>query len=101
MQNKCIRILTFAPFNSHIPNQIFINLKLLKVRDVIKLSQLKLVYDFQCSILPDDLMSLFHLSGDVRSYTFLNSVVNKLLFIPQFQTISYGSHSLRYQGPKL
>ena len=101
LQNKCIRILTFAPFNSHIPNQIFINLKLLKVRDVIKLSQLKLIYDFQCSTLPDDLMSLFHLSGDIRSYTSLNSVVNKLLFIPQFKTKTYGRDSLRYHGPKL
>ena len=68
---------------------------------MIKLSQLKLIYDFQCSTLPDDLMSLFQLSGDVRSYSFLNSVVNKLLYIPPFKTITYGSHSLRYQGPKL
>ena len=102
LQNKCIRIMTFAPFNSHIPNQTFIDLKLLKVRDIIKLNQLKLIYNFQCTTLPDDLMSLFTLSSEIRtSYQVLNSVVNKLLFIPHFKTITYGRHSIKYQGPKL
>ena len=59
LQRKCVRILTFAPFNSHITNETFINLKLLKVRDVIKFFQLKLIYDFQCTTLPTDLMQIF------------------------------------------
>ena len=40
----CLRIMTFSDFNSH-TNPLFIDLKLLKVRDVIKSQQLKLVYE--------------------------------------------------------
>jgi hypothetical protein len=56
LQNKCIRIMTFAPYDSNV-DQSFLDLKLLKVRDVIKMHQLKLVYDFQDKSLPDDLMA--------------------------------------------
>ena len=58
LQNKCVRIMTFAPFNSN-TDQSFIDLGLLKVREVIKLNQLKVVYDSYDKKLPDDLMSLF------------------------------------------
>ena len=34
LQRKCVRILKFAPFNSH-TNQFFIDLKFLKVKDII------------------------------------------------------------------
>ena len=40
LQNKCVRIMTFAPFNSN-TDQAFIDLKLLKVSEVIKTNQLK------------------------------------------------------------
>ena len=44
LQKKCIRILTFSPFNSH-TSDLFKNLKILKVRDIIKMHQLKLAFD--------------------------------------------------------
>ena len=43
LQKKCIRIMTFSDFNSH-TTPLFIDLKLLKIRDIIKFQQLKLVY---------------------------------------------------------
>ncbi len=58
--------MTFAPFNSN-TDQSFIDLGLLKVREVIKINQLKVVYDFYDKKLPDDLMSLFLLSSNVHS----------------------------------
>ena len=64
LQKKCVRIMTFAPFNAH-TNPIFQELELIKVQDVIKSQQLKLVYDFHMNCLPDDLMSLFQLSSNV------------------------------------
>ena len=38
IQKKCVRIITFSDFNSH-TNPLFIQLKILKLRDVIKLQQ--------------------------------------------------------------
>ena len=75
----------------------------MKVRDVIKFFQLKLIYDFQCTTLPTDLMQLFQLSSEVRTNTYesLNSIDKKLLYIPKFYTLTYGKQSLRYVGPLL
>ena len=101
LQKKCVRIMTFAPFNSH-TNHIFKDLELLKVRDVIKSQQLKLVYEFYCNKLPDDLMSLFKLNSDVHTTNLtLNSVHNNLLHIPTINTQTYGIKSIKYHCAKL
>ena len=101
LQRKCVRIMTFAPYNSH-SNELFMELSLLKVRDLISLSQLKIVYDFQNSCLPSDLMSLFQYSTDVHStHRELNCTVNNLLYVPKAKTSTYGLQSIRYQCPKL
>ena len=101
LQRKCIRIMTFAPYNSH-SNDLFMELSLMKVRDLISLSQLKIVFDFKNSSLPSDLMSLFQLSSNVHTtHRELNSTVNNLLYIPKAKTSTYGLQSIRYQCPKL
>ena len=101
LQNKCVRIMTFAPFNSN-TDQSFIDLGLLKVREVIKLNQLKVVYDFYDKKLPDDLMSLFILSSNVHSTNqALNSAINNLIHIPRFDTVTYGKNSIKFYCAQL
>ena len=101
LQNKCIRIMTFAPFDSN-TDQSYIDLGLLKVREVIKTNQLKIVYDFYDQKLPDDLMSLFVLSSNIHSTNqVLNSAINNLIHIPSFDTISYGRNSIKYHCARL
>ena len=52
--------------------------------------------------LPIDLRSLFRLASDVHTTSReMNSVVNNLIYIPRFKTITYGKDSLRYQCAKL
>ena len=93
--------MAFSPFNSN-SNDLFIDLGLVKVRDLIVMSQLKLVYDFLNNRLPIDLRSLFRLASDVHTTTReLKSVANNLIYIPGFKTITYGKDSLRYQCAKL
>ena len=101
LQKKCVRIMTFAPFNSH-TNPIFQELEMLKVRDVIKIHQMKLIFDFHRDCLPDDLMSLFKLTTDVQTTNLvLSSSKNNLLYTPRFQTMTYGKKSIKYQCPKI
>ena len=101
LQNKCVRIITFAPFDAS-ADPIFLNLGLLKVREIIKLYQLNVVYDFHDKQLPDDLMSLFRLSSNVHSTNqLLSSAINNLIHIPSFNTITYGSNTIRYHCAKL
>ena len=101
LQNKCMRIMTFAPFNSN-TDQVFIDLGLLKVREVIKINQLKIVYDFIQKKLPDDLMTLFILSSNIHSTSqVLNSAINNLIYIPSFDTITYGRNSIKFYCAQL
>ena len=70
----------------------------MKVRDLISLNQLKLVYDFTQNSLPSDLMDLFSFSSDIHTVPReLNSSVNKLIYIPRVITKTYGIDSIRYK----
>ena len=101
LQKKCVQIMTFAPFNAH-TYPIFQEVELIKVQDVIKSQQLKLVYDFHMKCLPDDLMSLFQLSTNVQTTNLeLNSANHNLLYLSPWKTLTYGKKSIRYQCPKL
>ena len=70
----------------------FVDLKLLKVRDVIKSQQLKLAYEFFINTLPSDLQNLFKLSSDSHTTQMkLNSAYKKHFYIPQIKTVTYGN----------
>ena len=66
LQKKCVRIMTFSDFNSH-TNPLFIELKLLKVRDIINSQQLLLVYNYYNNTLPIDIQNLFKFSRDMHT----------------------------------
>ena len=96
LQKKCLRILKFAPFNSH-ANQLFIDLKFLEVKDIINTHQLKLVYDYFINNLPTDLTSLFSLSSEVHTTNLdLNSARKNLLHISKINTETYGNKSIKH-----
>ena len=99
LQKKCIRIMTFSDFNSH-TNQHFIDHKLLKVDEIIKIQQLKLIYEFKINMLPFELQNLFKFSSDIHTYE-TSSSSREHLFIPQISTEKYGNKSIKYQGPYL
>ena len=100
LQKKCVRILTFSPFNSH-THDIFKDLGILKVRDVIEMHQLKLVFDFFNCSLPSDLMTLFTRASDVHPTQVLNSSLNSHLYVPRINTTTYGNKSLKYHCANL
>ena len=54
--------MTFSGFNSH-TNPLFIDLKLLKVRDIIKSQQLKIMYELFSNVLH----SSFDLNRDIHT----------------------------------
>ena len=99
LQKKCIRIMTFSDFSCH-TNPLFVNLKLLKIRDLIKIYQLKLVYSFYNNSLPIELNSLFRLVSDVHNRE-TRSASHNLLYIPRVFTTTFGIKSIKYVGPIL
>ena len=93
--------MTSAPFNWN-TDQSLTDLGLLKAREIIKVQQLKIVYDFYDKKLPNELMSLFVMSGDVhQTNQVLNSALNNLIHIPGFNTVTYGKESIKYHCAKL
>ena len=60
-----MRIINVAPFNSH-TNNMFLDNKLLKFDDLIKVEQLKLIFDFKNKNLPIGLLDLFKLTIDIN-----------------------------------
>ena len=99
LQKNCLRILNFAPINSHI-NFLFLSDKLIKFTDVVKMEQLKLVFQFKHNMLPTDLLNLFELNSVVSSHCTRN-VSKEGMFIPRIYTISFGIKSFRYSAPLL
>ena len=99
LQKKSLRILNFAPLNSH-TNSLFLFDKVIKFTDVIKIEQLKLVFQFKHKMLPLDILNLFELNSDVSCH-FTRNVSNEGLFIPRIYTTSFGNKSLRFSAPLL
>ena len=89
--------MTFSDINSH-TSPLFIDLKLLKVRDIIKSQQLKFVYEFYKNLLPTNLQSLFEFGSDVHNYQ-TNSASKHLLHIPRIFAVTYGNKSIKYHCP--
>ena len=99
LQKKCMRIINFAPFNSH-TNNMFLNNELLKFDDLIKVEQLKLIFDFKNKNLPVDLLDFFKLSSDINSHI-TRSASKGCMFISQIKTTNFGIKSLRYSAAVL
>lgn len=99
LQNKCLRTLCFSDFDAH-ANPLYINLKILKVRDIINLNLIKLAYEFTTNSLPTDNQSLFRFSRNVVTSNMNLSCIRKNhLFIPRINHVFSGTKSLRYQCP--
>ena len=58
-----MRIINFAPFNSH-TNNMFLDNKLLNIDDISKVKQLKQVFNFKIKNLPIDLLDLLKLNSE-------------------------------------
>ena len=72
----------------------------IKVRDIIKSQQLKLVYEFCNGQLPTKLQKLFRFNSDIHSYG-TRSASNRLLYIPRISTSNYGINSVKFHFPTL
>ena len=101
LQKKCVRIITFSDFNSH-TNPLFIDLKILKVRDVIKVQQLKLAYEYCNNLIPSDLRKFFNCTFETHSTNLTSRSKDKFcMTIPIIKTVHSGNKSLKFQCASL
>ena len=95
LQKKCLRIMTFSDFRSP-TNHLFVDHKILKVHEIIKLQQLQLLYSFLDNSLPADLRKLFNLNENVHHYQ-----TRQAFHVPRAATSTYGINSLKFCCPNL
>ena len=62
-------------------NQLFIDHEILKLDEIIKLNQLKLIFDYKNNLLPGDIQSLFNLERNIHTYE-TSGISKDLLYIP-------------------
>ena len=83
-----------------VTHPLFIDLKILKLDDVIKLNILKFTYEFNHNLLPSDISNIFDYNSAIHKYK-TRSATNQGLFVPEIFTSNYGTKSIKYQGPLL
>ena len=97
LQKKCVRLMNFAPYNSHTIT-LFADNEILKLEDIITANKLKLGFDFKTNSLPEDLLNMFQFSCDVHKHK-TRSVANDGLFVPSVKSTTYGINTLKYSVP--
>ena len=95
LQRKCLRIITFSDFQAH-SNPLFIDLKILKIRDIIKLNHLNLLYNYLSMSLPTDLNTLFKLNTTIHTHD-----TRQTFHVPIINSSSYGNRSIKFYVPNL
>ena len=75
-------------------------LTIVVVEDVIKLEQMKIIFEFKTKSLPSDLSHLFHENKDINCHATRN-VSKGGFFIPQIRTKTFGKKSLKYSASVL
>ena len=95
IQNKVVRIITFSDFNSP-SNNLFIRLKIVKFRDILKMQHLKLAFEHSLNAIPTELRKLFTFCSyeHVANMAF-KSVRKKCLEIPRIKSVLFGDKSVR------
>ena len=92
-------VLGSSPFCCH-THQLFIDLKLLKVSEIISTQQLKLIFEFRNNRLPSGIQTLFTINKNLHKYQTTSSY-NEHLCIPKIQTTTFGCKPKWYQGPSI
>ena len=94
---KVIRIITLSKYNSH-SEPLFKSLKLLKIKDILKLQQLKFIYKLLNKSLPKYFESMYPNYGyNIHSY---NTRSRSAVAVPRIRH-AFAKQSIRYDIPTL
>ena len=96
IQDKAIRIINFAPFNSK-TDHLYKNSKILKFTDYIKLQNFLLVHDVINKNIPFALQNSFTPAINMHSYS-TRGAKNHKVIVPKIKKVAYGEYSISYQA---
>ena len=88
--------MTFSDYHAH-SNPLFVNLNILKIHDLVKLSNISLIHDILNSKCPVRVSTIFSLNFYQHDYTTRGKNIN-LLSKPYARTSTYGIKSVTYNS---
>ena len=92
LQNRALRIITFSDFRAN-SSPLYIDLKVLKLRDHITIQNCLFVHDSLKNISPKCFCAYFNLAKNVHSFCTKSNSLG-CLFVPKSTTIRYGIYSI-------
>jgi len=97
LQKKVVRVMTFSSYNAH-TNKIFLDLKLLKLADIIFPYTALFMYDYHHENLPVVFSNLFNQVNNTHKYN--TRLASKLSYsLPRART-NFGKFNIRFSGVK-
>ena len=99
LQNKALRLISFADTRTPHPHttDIYKNLKLLKLTDLITLKNILFIHDFFNNKLPESFENYFQLSKDMHGHNTRNASICHI-FTPQIETVRFGRKSFKMKA---
>ena len=98
LQKKVIRLTTFSGYYDH-TNPVFIQLKIIKFKDLVYLQNAIFVYNFYSSKLPQTFDKYFILVDQRHNYNTRHASRSSYL-LPKIRT-NYGKFNIRFVGAKV
>jgi len=97
LQKKLVRIMTFSHYNAH-TNQLFYNLKILKLPDITFLQTALFMFDYYSGNLPETFSNFFTQVHNLHHYN--TRLASKLTYtLPRART-NYGKLNIKFSGVK-
>ena len=97
LRKRDIKIVSRSSFDAY-ANPIFVNLRILKFEDIIKLQIGKVMYLYKNGLLPNSFNDMFLLNCDV--HLCINTRSKNSFRLPYYRT-NVRKFSLRFKGPKI
>ena len=95
--NKALRIINNfkPPIRDHPVNNLYTNMRILKLRDFITLQNILFAKDCLQGIGPEKFSSLFNISGQQHRHNTRRTTINKCLVTERTNTDRYGTNSIK------
>ena len=99
IQNRIVRIISFAPFNCHNVQDLYEDLQLLNLEQIHKMAKGKFVYKYKAGKLPSNFDNYLVNASEVHSYNLRSSALSS--YVRTWGKTNYSLKMLKYGAVKV
>ena len=99
LQNRALRLVSFSDNSENAIRtcDLYKNLKLLKLNDLVTLKNMLFIHDYFNKNLPESFKNYFQLSKDLHGHSTRNASTCHI-FVPQTESVKYGRKSFKIKA---